>query len=291
MNSPSGLKLVPKLSQCPQPGQGVHAWLFHAACRCRESGLSANQAVETISARISRPPQPWCEVEDAVAAAYRERPDTSSASPPKWPKANQDLRQACAANNGGLACLASHSPADPGVWLDGSYPVLRRIFSGDPLLCCGVSKEQFDTKPLSAWGPLLSHMRLVVPNPMISPKGYTKAGKLSAHSLDNTGRRRFLVVEQDSGCADLQAAVLMELSKTAPLSLVVHSGNKSIHGWFYCEGQPEEELLRWFKDAVALGADHTMWTRSQFTRMPCGIRENGQVQRILFFNPSTIPFL
>ena len=291
MSNQASRKFLPKLSTCPPPGDGVHAWLFHAACRCRECGLSANQAAETISARISRPPQPWCEVEDAVAAAYRERPATSSESPPKWPKANQNLRQACTANNGGLACLASHSPADAGIWLDGSYAVLQRLFSGDPLLCCASSQQKFDTKPLSAWGPLLSHMRLVVPNPMISPKGYTKSGKLSAHSLDNTGPRRFLVVEQDSGNMDLQAGVLIELSKTAPLSLVVHSGNKSIHGWFYCQGQPEEELLRWFKDAVALGADHTMWTRSQFTRMPCGIRENGKVQKVLFFNPQTIPTL
>lgn len=291
MSNQASRKFLPKLSTCPPPGDGVHAWLFHAACRCRECGLSANQAVETISARISRPPQPWCEVEDAVAAAYRERPNTSSESQPKWPKANQEFRQACAANNGGLACLASHSPADAGIWLDGCYPVLRHLFAGDPWLCCGVSKSRFDTRLLSTWGLTLSYMRLIVPSPMTGSRGYTKSGKLSAHALDNTGPRRFLVVEQDSGCVDLQAGVLMELSKTAPLSLVVHSGNKSIHGWFYCQGQPEEELLRWFKDAVALGADHTMWTRSQFTRMPCGIRENGKVQKVLFFNPQTIPTL
>ena len=283
----------PKLSPCPQKGEGVHSWIFHAACRCRECGVSPDGAVDIISGMLTREPTPWSEVADAVRSAYRtsgvDALTRSAERKPKWPSISQQDRAMCAAKNGGVARLVSLSPASAGIGLDGSFSVLRRLFDGDPWLCCGLSNRKFNTKRLSAWGPTLEHLRLIVPSPMTGPRGFAQAGHFSAHSLDNTGPRRFLVVEQDTGDADLQAAVLLELSKTAPLTLVVHSGNKSIHGWFFCQGQREEELLAWFRDAVTLGADHKMWTRSQFTRMPCGIRENGQTQRVLFFNPETLP--
>jgi hypothetical protein len=72
--------------------------------------------------------------------------------------------------------------------------------------------------------------------------GPTPEGKESAHALSITGPRRFLVVEQDAGTIDAQAAVLLHLAERAPLALAVHSGSKSIHGWFYCLGQSEEKL-------------------------------------------------
>jgi len=281
--------LPANLLPCPPPGSGVHSWIFYAACRCRECGLTADESVELITEGISRPAQPWREVEDAVTAAYKQRVSNGSARKAKWPCADQGAREACASENGGLDRLMAMSPVDTRGLREGSRPMLGLLFSGDPWICCGITKEQFYTKRLSAWGAVLEKVRLIVPSPMTGPHGYTQLGKLSAHSLDNTGPRCFLVVEQDTGCFDLQAGVLMELSKAAPLSLVVHSGSKSIHGWFYCNGQPEEGLLEWFKHAVALGADYKMWTRSQFTRMPWGIRENGQTQQVLFFNPRTIP--
>ena len=40
-------------------------------------------------------------------------------------------------------------------------------------------------------------MPLIVPSPMTAPMGRKKSGGLSAHTLDNTGPRKFLVVEFD----------------------------------------------------------------------------------------------
>ena len=88
-------------------------------------------------------------------------------------------------------------------------------------------------------------MQFIVPSPMTSRTGRTQEGKVSEHTLENTGPRRYLVVEQDQGTIDEQASVLIYLAKFAPLAIVVHSGSKSLHGWFYCVGQPEEQLL-WF---------------------------------------------
>jgi hypothetical protein len=118
--------------------------------------------------------------------------------------------------------------------------------------------------------------------------GITQDGKRSEHSLNNTGDRRFLVIEQDTGDLDEQAGVLLHLKRKAPMVLAVHSGSKSIHGWFYCAGRDEEFLRRFMAYAVALGADRATWTRSQFVRMPDGRRDTGARQSVFYFDPSRI---
>jgi hypothetical protein len=70
----------------------------------------------------------------------------------------------------------------------------------------------------------------------------------------------------------------------APLVLAVHSGGKSLHGWFFVAGQPDEKIERFFRYAVSLGADPATWTKSQFVRMPDGTRDNGIRQTVYFTN-------
>jgi hypothetical protein len=123
---------------------------------------------------------------------------------------------------------------------------------------------------------------------MTARKGVTQDGKPSNRSLLNTGSRRFLIVEQDQGTTDEQAAVLLHLASHWPLALVCHSGGKSLHGWFYCHRQPENRIERFMRYAVSIGADPATWLRCQFVRMPEGIREDGARQQIYFFNPSLI---
>lgn len=123
---------------------------------------------------------------------------------------------------------------------------------------------------------------------MSSNTGKTKEGKVSVRCLDNVGPRRFLVVEFDNGDLDSQAARLWHLAATAPLSLAVHSGNKSIHGWFFCQGIPDERLRNFMHGCVRLGADRATWLPCQMVRMPGGTRDNGRSQRVLYFNPKTL---
>lgn len=158
----------------------------------------------------------------------------------------------------------------------------------------------------------LAGLPFIVPSPMTARTGLTKEGKVSAHSLDNTGPRRFLVIEFDlkeadkkghdtkdaafirwaanrgQSISDISAALLLHLAERAPLALAVHSGGKSIHGWFSAHGRPEELLRRFISYAVSLGADRALWTRSQFVRMPDGTRDNGNRQTVFFFNPEVI---
>jgi hypothetical protein len=134
----------------------------------------------------------------------------------------------------------------------------------------------------------LGAMQFIVPSPMSKRVGRTQDGRESTHCLDNTGPRRFLAVEFDNGSADDHAAILVHLAKRAPLALVVHSGSKSLHGWFYCAQTSDERLMLFMRYAVALGADSATWTRCQFVRMPDGRRDDGSRQPILFFNPEVI---
>ena len=47
--------------------------------------------------------------------------------------------------------------------------------------------------------------------PHVSPLGITQEGKPSAHTLNNTGPRRFLVIEFDTGSEDEQAGIVVAI--------------------------------------------------------------------------------
>ncbi len=66
--------------------------------------------------------------------------------------------------------------------------ITDRLFPGNPLLCCGKSSQEFDTRPREDWRGELSTLALIVPSPMSAITGTTKDGKESKHTLDNTGR-------------------------------------------------------------------------------------------------------
>jgi hypothetical protein len=166
--------------------------------------------------------------------------------------------------------------------------IVDALFPNNPLLCAGRSHSSFATQSRQQWRGKLAALSVIVPNPMTARIGVTQEGKQSAHTLETTGARRFLVIEQDAGTIDEQSAVLLHLAQQAPLAIAVHSGKKSIHGWFFCAGQREERLRKFMRYAISLGADAATWPRSQFVRMPDGKRDNGKPQRIFFFNPETI---
>ena len=124
---------------------------------------------------------------------------------------------------------------------------------------------------------------------MTAPYGQTKSGgKRSMRCLDNTGPRRFLIVEFDDGTFDKHSALLWHLGKFAPLVMCVHSGGKSLHGWFFVADEPEPTIEKFFRYAVSLGADPATWTRCQLVRMPDGQRENGNRQRVIYFKPKGV---
>ena len=278
------------LSAVPEAGDGFHNWLFRAAralWKCGRSEIDIYAVLENAAATCGRYVSDR-EIRDAVD---HSRVSAFQFTPPRyqaWPCTDHDLRRKIVQDGGSLATLWEMSP----VRLDDNRrhteALTDVLFPGDALLCCGKSNSDFATRLRSEWRGHLRELALIVPSPMTARTGKTQDGKQSAHTLSNTGARRFLVIEQDNGSVDEQSAVLLHLAEQAPLAVAVHSGNKSIHGWFFCAGQSEERLREFMHYAVSLGADSTTWTRSQFVRLPDGTRENGKRQTVYLFNPEAI---
>lgn len=278
------------LAAPPRAGEGVHSWLFRVA-RQLHAHLPAVEIIALLESRVQGCGRQVSrkEIEDAVknalGSAWQPRGSAVLVQPAaKWPGVNQEKREAIVRDGGGLADLWELSKPR----LEDNAPhtkaIIDRLFPGNPLLCCGKTISAFDTKPRDDWRGQLSALALIVPSPMCAIEGVTKEGKPSKHTMNNTGTRRFLICEFDTGTADEHAALLIHLAGFAPLVCAVHSGGKSLHGWFYVHGQPESKVEKFFRYAVSLGADRATWTRSQFVRMPDGTRDNGNRQTVFFRN-------
>lgn len=291
------------LDNPPSAGSGVHAWLFNVS-RNLHAHFDPDAIVSLLEEstancgrRVARR-----EIENAVVnsagCAWRRsganllgrvpptlnRSCKSAESHSPWPKLDERERAAVIKNGGDLAVLRALS--SPG--LGGAEPVtedvIDMLFPGDPLLCCGESRYEPETKRRESWRGRMSAQELIVPSPMSSPVGITQNGEESARALTNTGPRHYLIVEFDSGSADEQAALLMHLGSTAALACVVYSGGKSLHGWFPAKEHSEDTVRSFFSYAVSIGADPALWIRNQFVRMPGGLRDNGKRQKIYYLN-------
>ena len=287
-----------EIPACPQSGEGVHGWLMSAGWALRLNGEDAATAGRYLSEHITRRPDPRNEIEQVISKVFDtslvigSTPASWPPSPQKWPEPSRDAIESVTASRRGLVDLWESSPVRMDEDFDTSGDVLTALFPGDPLLCIG-NKTDFFTAHLSDFANSAHAFEQIVPSPMLAKYGKTQTGRTSQHTLDATGPRRFLIIEGDKidGTPipkDAQAAVLLHLAQSAPLALVVDSGHRSLHGWFYVAGKTDEQLTPFFRRACSLGADRALWTRSQFARMPEGTRNNGNRQTIYFFNPAVI---
>lgn len=280
------------LASAPRAGEGVNLFLFRLArvlhpYRDEAEIADMLRAVTANCGRTVTEKEILRAVENSRASAWTPGERNPQHSAPAWPEANSEQREAviAAASGFGLVDLWEGSPVRFEDNETRTEEIIDAFFPGNPLVCCGKSNAEFATREREDWRGRLAAMQLIVPSPMTARTGHTQDHRESEHTLANTGPRRFLVIEQDGGTLDEQAAILAHLAERAPLALAVHSGNKSLHGWFYCAGQSEERLRRFMHLAVPLGADRATWTRSQFVRMPDGTRNNGNRQTVYFFNP------
>ena len=282
------------LSACPHTGEGVHKWLFRTA-RQLHAHLPAVEIVnllERVSANCGRfvPRREIVSaVQDSLECAWQPGSQSQPIhAAPKWPGVNQEQREAIVRDGGAVVDLWEASTVCFDDNAAHTEALIDALFPDNPLLCCGEDNSRFDTRSREEWRGKLAALQLIVPNSMTARSGPTKERKQSAHALSITGPRRYLVVEFDQGNVDDHAALILHLAACAPLALAVHSGSKSIHGWFYCLAQPEEKLRGFMRYAVSLGACTSTWTRSQFVRMPDGLRDNGKRQVAYYFAPEVI---
>ena len=189
--------------------------------------------------------------------------------------------------------------------------IIDALFSGDSWLCVGIGKHDFWTRRRETLRGHLARTEFIVAQPMNCQFGITLEGRLSEHSLANTGPRKYYVVEfdfrekdktgkdtewaelvrgwasLDISVADACAALLDHFSAFAPLGLVLHSAGKSCHGWFPSSGATPEQIEEFRHQAFVLGADRQLFrNKSQFVRTPDGIRSaTGQRQSTYYFDP------
>ncbi len=282
--------LTDLIASPPHAGEGVHNWLFLVA-RHLHAHLPAGEILELLRRRVQNcgrhvsDSEIWDAIRNSVECAWQ--PNRSAGPKPtysKWPTVNSEQRAAIIRDGGGLADLWELSNPRFEDSKQRTEEIIDHLFPGNPLLCCGKTNAVFDTKPRDEWRGQLSALQFIVPSPMSDVEGVTKKGKPSRHTLSNTGPRRFLVCEFDTGTPDDHAALLLHLGTFAPLVCAVHSGGKSLHGWFFVHGQLDAKVEKFFRYAVSLGADHATWTRVQFVRVPDSTRDNGKRQTVFFLN-------
>ncbi len=284
------------LGCCPSAGSGVHLWLFRCARYLHAFYTDKDELAELLEAcaadcgRNIPSREIIAAVRDSEHCAWEPGTQARLAikPQPRWPNPISERIASIIKDGAGLVDLWELSPIRIEDNEQHTEAIVDQLFPGNPLLCVGKSVELFDTKPREDWRGTLGSYALIVPSPMSSVLGKTKDGRDSKHCLENTGPRRFLVVEFDQGEADQHAAILIHLAAMYPLALALHSGGKSLHGWFFCQGQPEDNIHAMMTYAVTLGADPRGWTKSQFMRMPDGTRDNGKRQTVYYLNPKTI---
>jgi hypothetical protein len=299
-----------RIKSCPAKGQGVHSWLFKTALVLHE-WFSEDEIIELLQENLScdRPEREICEA--AVNAGRYFRGEAPLAAQSPWPAVDyRTVHRIVVESPVRLKDLPALSPVDLGTEGPRTEEILDGLFPGNPLLCFGRTVQRAWTKPREEWRGRESGFQFIVPSPMTKVRGLKQDGKASGRCLDSTGPRSYLVIEFDitengswapyvadwrkRGITidDANAALLLELGTGGPprlpLVLAVHSGGKSVHGWFKCEGFADEQLRPFMARAVMLGADRATWTKCQFVRMPDGTRDNGKRQQVHYFTHGVV---
>jgi hypothetical protein len=231
-------------------------------------------------------PNPGEDIHTVFEHAWETITSTSSGKSrkgPKWPETDIALQQSIIRRLENITLENLKSPDDVNM---PAGEILGRIFEDDEFVCMGESVRFARTL---LWRNRENfEMPLYVPSPMTAEKGSNKKGDPSHRCSDNTGSRRVLVIEFDGlPNADDQIRLHHHLSTLAPLVYVAHSGGKSYHGGYWCEGQDEEKLGQFMEYAVRLGADYMTFTLCQLVRIPNGIaldKEGQPRQRVCFLD-------
>ena len=278
------------LATCPEAGKGVHRWLFKAALLLHGYRVPSVEifAHLTAATRHCGRSLQVDEIKNAIQNSSPEELSRRKLDSPPWPAVNQRAVDTITKNGPGLEGLEQRSPFLIENQDSCAELIIDRLFAGGDLLCIGASKKCFRTQLREKWRGDESKREFIVPSPMTAPFGKTQTGKASNRCLENTGRRKYLVIEFDNATIEHQASLQLELARYLPLVVVVHSGGKSLHGWYRCGDRKETHIKKFMTYAVSLGADQATWTRCQLVRLPGGLRDNGNRQRVLFFNPSTV---
>ena len=260
----------------------AHNWIYQAALRCVrffDDERSFSFLRRYLDEHFSRRRVKDQEIKEAVQKARRYSETIGETAYTcrrlRWPAKDAEMIG---------RVIGQYSPLFDLEQVAGPDDVLPNLFNPDDHICFGQSVTSAAISTVDTVRQYAGSMQFIVPNPMRGPYGMTRDGKPSPRCLDNVLVRRYVVVEMDD--PDLgkenQSRIIHCLSTMNPLVMVVDSGGKSLHAWFWVEDLPRAEQMRFFGVATALGADPSKWDQSSWVRMPGGIRGDRR-QSIVFF--------
>jgi hypothetical protein len=214
----------------PAAGEGVNLWLFRMArvlhpYRGELEIANILRASVADCGRVVTEQEIVRAVANSKSAAWHPDEINFPVRAPAWPSVNQEHREAVIRDNGLLVDLWEASPhlfddsESHTEWL------IDQLFPSDPLLCVGETNSSFCTRAREELRGKLSAKALIVPSPMSARTGITQDGKVSEHTKENTGPRRFLIVEQDAGTVDEQAADCMYLLRVRPSPTTINDAS------------------------------------------------------------------
>jgi len=284
-------RLLPVSARCaellrnpPGIGKGRHTWLFRVAACLHHSDYKPEkirQFLLAIGEKYGWSDRMGKTLDDIFAKLDAGLAPGEYERLPPWPQVNDDARYA----------RFSHPPmfnpdADAGV---NTQEIIQHLFEPDQLMCVGWSKYSFTTAPARDLIENAHTAEFIVANPMVAEtadNGSKRCKQIASKPED----RRFAVIEFDTGeTKQEQAAVLSSLHGSRnPLVMAVWSGGKSIHAWFNVSNLSTYEKLYFYRFAVYLGADDTLFDMSKLVRMPGGKRNNGQHQGIIYWEPNNL---
>ena len=289
MNTELLYELIVELLTAPVEGHQKEIWEWSQ--RLKEVGFSQTQIERILSCR-------WrnyhLNADPAIKRASHRVFDHEGGDICRWPsrcqaEVDKVMHEQSLMND---EMLKMASPEVNPEWKS-TREILDRLYPDDPLLCMGESVDRFRTKPKSEFLAELDHpeanLSHLVPNPMSKPMGRTMDGRESIRCRDNAGPLRFLIVDLDDEPDYVnQSEILWDLKQFLPLTMVIHSGNQSLHGWFYAEGCPDERLSSFKSRAALIGADTSLYRPEQAARTPNQVRDNGNPQSVWYFDDSML---
>ena len=279
------------------PREGIHTSLFAFACHSASSGLTKEETLDLINKGLdcypARRDPDSREIECAIDDGFRKILEGDSSEQVEREKYCKDeAREIFEDTLLKEEDLVEQSPQPIPLT---TSEALSELFDTGDLVNLAVNTRITKTDYLDEWlrRDDLSKYQFMVPHPMTALHGVTKNGrKHRPRTVSNTGPRNWVVTEFDKPPIDWQPSLIYELVQIADQkpALILWSANKSYHAWWPIGDEDSEAIEAFESEASRLGADPTLFgddSRCQLVRTPLATRDNGKVQRVLYWNPPT----
>ena len=278
-------KYEESLASCPARGAGLHQHIMRVACLGVLAEIPPPDIVRDLHQIPKIKPN---EAEDAVRKASNTT-FQSAPMPVKREKRKKTIDDFIGDTPQDEMELLESSQTKLGAFKNDGRLLLETLYAPDEYLFIG---GVYDCKVQQVKHWMDKHdFPHIIPNPMTGEYGETGTGKESRRCDATVADLRYAVCEMDSVPYGKQVAFWLECIRLGlPVAAVIHSGNKSLHGWLKVncgiDSDKWDNLVRdwWFKDFGAhYGLDPACQNKARLSRMPGHERKQG-MQKLLYLN-------